>query len=111
MKKEYRIKKSQEFSKIIKQKKSFANKAFVIYYQPGAKDHVRIGLSVSKKLGKAVKRNLIKRQVRMMVNEIFDFEDPSDYIIIVRPFYTKQTFQDNQKLLAQLYTLIQTKKG
>ena len=33
MKKEYRIKRSQDFDNIIRKKQSFANRQFVIYYQ------------------------------------------------------------------------------
>ena len=33
MKKEYRVKRSQDFDNIIRKKQSFANRQFVIYYQ------------------------------------------------------------------------------
>lgn len=40
---------------------------------------------VGKKLGNAVVRNKIKRQVRSMVDDCFDFNEAFDTIIIVRP--------------------------
>ena len=60
MKKEYRVKRSQDFDNIIRKKQSFANRQFVIYYQKNNLDHMRLGISVSKKLGKAFERNKIK---------------------------------------------------
>ena len=75
MKKENRIKKAQEFQKIIHTGSKQVNKSFVFYYVPKAADHGRIGISVSKKLGHAVDRNLYKRQVRMMCQEILSFEN------------------------------------
>ena len=67
MKKEYRIKKNEEFQKIIRQKKSIVHSKFVIYFRKND-EHLRIGISVSKKLGNAVVRNKIKRQIRMMIS-------------------------------------------
>jgi ribonuclease P protein component len=102
MKKQYRIKKSQDFEKIIHKRKSVANKQFVLYYFPND-DHLRVGISVSKKLGKAVVRNKIKRQVRMMAQDIFDVDAKCDYIIIVRNQYLKNDFETNKQLLDSLY--------
>ena len=85
MKKEYRVKKSQDFDNIIRKKQSFANRQFVIYYQENKLDHMRLGISVSKKLGKAHERNKLKRYVRESFNTRKDFLKNYDIIIIVRP--------------------------
>ena len=73
MKKEFRVRKNEDFSRIIKKKQSMANRSFIIYYLKNDLDHARIGISVSKKLGKAVIRNKIKRQVRMMLQQTINF--------------------------------------
>lgn len=85
MKKEYRVKKSQDFDNIIRKKQSFANRQFVIYYQENKLDHMRLGISVSKKLGKAHERNRLKRYVRESFKTRKDFLKNYDIIIIVRP--------------------------
>ena len=85
MKKEYRVKKSQDFDNIIIKKQSFANRQFVIYYQENKLDHMRLGISVSKKLGKAHERNRLKRYVRESFKTRKDFLKNYDIIIIVRP--------------------------
>ena len=85
MKKEYRVKKSQDFDNIIRKKQSFANRQFVIYYQENKLDHMRLGISVSKKLGKAHERNKLKRYVRESFKTRKDFLKNYDIIIIVRP--------------------------
>lgn len=85
MKKEYRVKKSQDFDNIIRKKQSFANRQFVIYYQENKLDHMRLGISVSKKLGKAYERNRLKRYVRESFKTRKDFLKNYDIIIIVRP--------------------------
>lgn len=85
MKKEYRVKRSQDFDNIIRKKQSFANRQFVIYYQENKLDHMRLGISVSKKLGKAHERNRLKRYVRESFKTRKDFLKNYDIIIIVRP--------------------------
>ena len=85
MKKEYRVNKRQDFDNIIRKKQSFANRQFVIYYQENKLDHMRLGISVSKKLGKAHERNKLKRYVRESFKTRKDFLKNYDIIIIVRP--------------------------
>ena len=103
MKKDLRIKKNEEFSKIISQKKSISNATFVFYLSIKKQNHARVGISVSKKLGKAVVRNKIKRQIRMMFQDIFDFESYKyDVICIVRNKYLCQEYDNNKHELEKL---------
>jgi ribonuclease P protein component len=97
MKKLYRVRKNEEFSQIISMKHSVANAFFVIYSLDRKQENARVGISVSKKLGNAVERNRIKRQVREMVRALVDFEScPKDMIIIVRKPYVNRAFSDNK---------------
>ncbi len=102
MKKTYRVKRNIDFQAIIKQKKSVASRQFVLYYAKNDFNHYRAGVSVSKKLGKAVERNKIKRQVREMIYEIFEDQESSDYIVIVRNGYLNKSFDENKRDLAKL---------
>lgn len=96
MKKLYRIRKNEEFARIIDEKHSTASANFVLYYSNAVEDHCRVGISVSKKLGDAVDRNRIKRQVREMIKSIVDFDNTSkDLIVIVRQSYLKNDYQIN----------------
>lgn len=50
VKKQFRIKKNEEFQAAFKHGNSFANRQLVIYYRKKEdQDHIRIGLSVGKK--------------------------------------------------------------
>ena len=75
---------------------------FAIYVKPRKEDHARVGISVGKKMGKAVVRNKIKRQVRMMVQDIYSFEEKFDTIILVRVKYHEENYINNKKLLERL---------
>ena len=105
MKKEFRVKRNEDFSKIIARKKSFANSCFIIYKDENQIGHGRVGISVSKKLGNAVTRNKIKRQLRMMIQECFHFD-----IVIVRKNFLNHTYIENKKELEYLYKKVKRKE-
>lgn len=100
MKKEYRVRKNEEFASIIAERHSAASDAFVLYFRDRRLEHGRVGISVSKKLGDAVDRNRIKRQVREMVKALIDLDScPVDIIIIVRNGFLDKSFSDNKNNL------------
>lgn len=99
------MRRNEDFQKIIKDRKSVANREFVIYLKKND-NHLRVGISVSKKLGNAVVRNKIKRQVRMMVQEVFDKEQKIDFIVIVRNKFLMNSYEDNKNSLKYLYDKI-----
>ena len=103
MKKEYRIKKNEEFSKIISLNKFFTNSLYKIYYCKASEANSRVGISVSKKIGNAVARNKIKRQIRMMLIECYDFKASKyDLVIIVKDEYLKMGYKDCKNKLESL---------
>ena len=66
------IKKDKQFRYIYSRGKSFANKKLVVYYIKNSDEKLKIGISISKKVGKAVIRNrlrrLIKENIRLSTN-------------------------------------------
>lgn len=106
MKKQFRLKKNQEISKIVNLRQVINSASFAIYYQPNNLEYTRVCVSVSKKLGIAVIRNKIKRQVREMVDKVFEFNHSKDYVIVVRKKYFDFSFQENLKILEISYKKI-----
>ncbi|MFP4478217.1 MAG: ribonuclease P protein component [Candidatus Izemoplasmatales bacterium] len=70
MKKEYRIKKSEDIQALMKKKNTVGNIHFVIYYQKNHnQSHFKYAISVPKKYGNAVKRNKMKRRIREIIKD------------------------------------------
>lgn len=111
MKKKYRITRNEEFQKIFSTGKYKACNGFVVYFLPAKFDYDRIGISAGKKMGNAVERNKVKRQVRMMIHDICDFKKGIDSIIIVRPKYHNHDFAANKNDLSRLYDMVYNKQG
>lgn len=103
MKKKNRVRKAQEFQKLIHAGKKYSNGSYVIYCMPKAGEQARIGITLAKKIGHAVDRNRIKRQVRMMCQDLVDFDAcPMDCIIIVRFGYKDHDYAANKLYLEKL---------
>ena len=102
MKVKYRVKSHEDFQKVIHANKKLHSKSFTIYYEDNEYGHARVGISTSKKLGHAVIRNRIRRQVRSMCREIIDFNVSKEYCIIVRNNYLQQDFEKNKDELKKL---------
>ena len=101
MNKKYIITKNLEIEKIIKTGLKLISSYFVIYYIENNKQYNRYVVSVSKKIGKAVVRNRIKRQIKDILaknNLCFN----KDYVIIVRNSLLMCTYEEIQIKLLKL---------
>ena len=85
MKKNYRIKKSEDIEKILKNKSSVGNKNYIIYIMKNSEaKHFRLAMSVSKKIGNAVVRNRQKRLIKQVFNQYKEEILPYDIFVIAR---------------------------
>ncbi|MBS7530478.1 ribonuclease P protein component [Hazenella sp. IB182353] len=86
MQKKYRLKRRSDFRKIFRAGNSVANRQFVLVTRRNEElEEVRVGISVSKKVGNAVVRNRIKRTIKEIVrNWIPYIKSQVDIVIVVR---------------------------
>lgn len=107
MNKKYRLKRNEEIGKIVSMHQAIKSECFIIYFQQNLKnENSRICISVSKKIGNAVCRNKIKRQVREMVRKSFQLQRPYDYVIVIRKNFLFYDFQKNFYQLEETYSKI-----
>lgn len=116
MKKENRVKKSNEIEAIIKEKRYSYNPYFTVYKKKNIEtSNFRYAMSVGKKIGNAVVRNHTKRWVRSVVDEIMKSTNVKyDVFIIVKPKAIELEYQQFYKELEYLFEkqkLIQGEKN
>jgi ribonuclease P protein component len=107
MKKINRIRKSGDFKKTIEGSKSARTEAFVIYLKPNSLGYLRIGISTSKKLGGAVVRVKVRRQIRAFFAVYNMYKKSYDIVIAARPgFLTRKSSENRDELLKKLNSLM-----
>ena len=86
-----RLSRSGDFDRVYREGSSRGNRFLVLYSfargDDGEGDRApRLGVSVGKRIGKAVQRNKVKRAVRESFWELADeLPGSSDYVIVARP--------------------------
>ncbi len=105
MKKVNIIKKPEDFNRIIHQGTMKKNKEFVIYCEKNDLGYDKYGISVGKKIGKAVIRNKYKRKIRAIVDQYKkDYQNSQNYIIILRKTCLECTYQEMKDSFFKLMT-------
>ena len=98
-----RIKASEDFALTIKKGKAQRGQSYVVHYRENELKYARVGISVSSKLGNAVARNHIKRQVRSICDSLIEYDNQSfDIVIVIKQNYLNNSYNDNKESLKQL---------
>ncbi len=86
MQRAYRLKRRNDFRRVFRAGSSVANRQFVLYTFTRVDDGVtRVGISISRKVGKAVVRNRVKRLVKEVIRKWVDQIHPHlDLVFIAR---------------------------
>ena len=104
MKKSCRLTESGDFKKVLDQRHCAGkNESVSVFYAPNSLTHARIGISVSTKLGDAVMRVRVRRQLRAQINLCDVLKKSYDIVIIARPGYLTKTFQENTEILNKIF--------
>jgi ribonuclease P protein component len=103
MEKQERIKKSSHFRFVYNRGKSLSDENIVLYFSKNGKNINRIGLSVSKKVGKSVTRNRVRRLIKESYRINKDkFKKGYDLVFIARVRSSKAKFADIQRSLIKV---------
>jgi len=94
--------KNKDFKNVLDNKNSVANKEYVVYKINKNLNYIRIGISVSSKLGNSVVRHKIKRQVNEILKDLINININEDIVIIVRKKFIDNKFIDNKESLKSL---------
>ena len=102
-----RIKDNEQFAITVKKGEMIKNSSYLIHFLNNELECTRVGISVSKKVGNAVTRNRIKRQVRAMCDSLINYSSHTfDIVIVVRKEFLDISFENNKENLNLLLSKI-----
>ena len=97
------LKKNQDFQKVYKNSKSYANKYLVMYILENGLGKNRLGISVSKKVGNSVIRHRVTRLIRESYRlQKERFLNGYDIIVIARANAKEITYHEVESALLHL---------
>ena len=99
-----RLRKDSDFRRVYKHGKSFANRYLVMYIMRNNLEYNRVGISVSKKVGKAINRNKIRRRIKesYRLNIDANVKYGYDIVFIARVAIKEADYKDIEKSMNHL---------
>ncbi|MEM6283312.1 MAG: ribonuclease P protein component [Chloroflexota bacterium] len=80
---QYRLRRSQDFSRLRREGKAFHSRLLLISIAPNTLPHNRYGFVTSKALGNAVTRNRARRQLREVIRQLHPRLQPGYDVVVV----------------------------
>ena len=103
MKRCYSLKRNKEFRYVYRVGKSAGSRLMVLIYAKSRNPEVRVGFSVSKKIGNSVMRNRVKRRMRESFRPMIPcVKSGYNLIFIAREPVAQEEFQNIQKTMRYL---------
>lgn len=103
MKKSLRLTKNLEFIHVYKTGRRLSSPFFTMYIKKNDFNFSRLGVSVSKKVGKSVVRNKIKRRIKEIIRTNYDnIKKGYDIVFSVKPLSAQLDFKTMEKELKGL---------
>ncbi|HAT84154.1 MAG TPA: ribonuclease P protein component [Clostridiales bacterium] len=104
MQKQFRLKKRAAFAYVYR-KGEKASARDLLLLSAKSKEGLKIGLSVSKKVGNAVTRNRVKRLLREAIKPLTDrIDDGFMYVIVAYPSIAEKDFFSVSKSVEQAFS-------
>lgn len=105
MKRQDRLRRNSDFQRVRREGKFHASPLMVLAFLQNELDHSRFGFVVSKRLGKAVRRNKIKRRMREAIRLQLPHLKPGfDVVLIARQPINRASYTQIEQDLANLLT-------
>lgn len=106
-----KIKKNKDFKLVYRKGKSYADSNLVVYVMKNnenkEKDINRVGITVSKKVGKSVVRNRVRRIIYECYRlEFLNIKSGYDFVIIARPAIKGKSYNEVLESMKNVFNRI-----
>lgn len=100
---DHRLKKAKQFSYIYKKGKRANSQHFTLFSVESKFANYKIGYSISKKIGKANKRNLLKRRLKEIVRTNSLAKPNHNYVLLAKIGAAELSFEEIKKQITSLF--------
>lgn len=92
------LKKDSDFQKVYRAKKISSSKDITLFTKKNSLKLKHFGITTTKKVGNAVKRNFLKRRMKALLRENFNhIKDGYDYVFVLKKEANSSTYDDLKK--------------
>ncbi len=108
---DHRLRKNSQFNYVYKKGERVHTEHFTLFAVKSKYENYKIGFSINKKLGKANKRNLLKRRMREITRTSINVLPYCNYVVLAKENATDLSFEQIQKELTLLFKKYESKKN
>ncbi len=107
---DHRLRKNSQFSYIYKKGERVHTEHFTLFAVKSKYESYKIGFSINKKLGKANKRNLLKRRMREITRIHIQIPSFCNYVVMAKENAVTLSFEELKNELKKLFEKYENKK-
>ena len=100
---DHRLRKHSQFNYIYKKGERFHTENFTLFVVKSKYQSYKIGISINKKLGKANKRNLLKRRIKEIIRLYTTVPSFYNYVLLVKESASILSFEEIKKDINKLF--------
>jgi ribonuclease P protein component len=106
----HRLTRHADFQRLYDEGRKFVHRLAVFFVLPSAGGVPRVGLTVSRRIGKAVRRNRIKRRLREAWRRRLDELPAVDVVVVARAGLAEARFSQIEEAVSRFLSWLRPKK-
>lgn len=92
------LKKDSDYQRVYRAKKISSSKLITLFTKTNSLKQKRFGITTTKKVGNAVKRNFLRRRMKALLRENYDLiANAYDYVFVLKKEAASASFEDLKK--------------
>lgn len=108
---DHRLRKNSQFNFIYKKGERTHTDNFTLFVVKSKFESYKIGFSINKKIGKANKRNLLKRRLKEIVRNFVDIPKFCNFVVMAKENSVNLSFDQLKSEMIRLFKKYENKKN